>query len=198
MRSSSYLLGVAALVASVAQAALSPREVKEHQERRVKQGKRAVEAVVGSAEGFAEGVTGGAAGSTVYPTTTSELVSYLSSSSPLTIVLQQTFDFTTLDGETTATGCAPWGTGSACQEAINQDDWCTNYEPDAPDVTVEYYPSATLGIPITSNKSLIGSGSSGIIKGIGVRIVSGASNVIIQNIEITDLNPKYVWVGLPP
>lgn len=34
-----------------------------------------------------------------------------------------------------------------------------------------------------------------MIKGRGVRIVSGASNVIIQNIEITDLNPKYVWGG---
>ncbi|PSR91967.1 pectin lyase fold/virulence factor [Coniella lustricola] len=196
MKSScSFILGVVALAASIAQAALSPREIQEHQERRVKAGKRATEAVVGSAEGFAKGVTGGAAGATVYPTTNAELVSYLGSSTAYTIVLQKTFDFTTADGETTATGCAPWGTGSACQEAINQNDWCTNYEPDAPDVTVEYYPSATLGIQITSNKSLIGSGSSGIIKGIGVRIVSGASNVIIQNIEITNLNPKYVWGG---
>ncbi|KAF3764883.1 family 1 polysaccharide lyase [Cryphonectria parasitica EP155] len=156
---------------------------------------RATEAVVGSPEGFAAATTGGAGGSTVYPTTTDELVSYLSSSEALTIVLQQTFDFTDTDGEVTATGCAPWGTGSACQEAINQDDWCTNYEPDAPSVTVEYYPAATLGITITSDKSLIGSGSSGVIKGRGLRIVSGASNVIIQNIEITDLNPKYVWGG---
>lgn len=152
-------------------------------------------AVVGAAEGFAAGVTGGAAGSTVYPTTTAQLVSYLGSSSPLTIVLQQTFDFTGTAGTITGTGCAPWGTGSACQTAINQNSWCTNYEPDAPSVTVQYDAAATLGITVTSNKSIIGSGSSGVIKGKGLRIVSGASNVIIQNIKITDLNPKYVWGG---
>lgn len=90
----STVLGVALAAATVVQAALSEDQIKKHQDKRRKLGKRATEAVVGSAEGFAEGVTGGAAGSTVYPTTTDELVDYLSSSSPLTIVLQQTFDFT--------------------------------------------------------------------------------------------------------
>lgn len=93
MRYLSSLLS-AVLGATVVRAVLEGDGLKAHQERRQKLGKRATEAVVGSAEGFAKGVTGGAAGSTVYPTTTDELVSYLSSSSPLTIVLQQTFDFT--------------------------------------------------------------------------------------------------------
>lgn len=185
----------AALAASLAQAALNETQIRARQEERVKLGKRATEAVVGSAEGFAKGVTGGAAGATVYPTTTTELVNYLSSSSPLTIVLQQTFDFTSTQGTTTSTGCAPWGTGSACQEAINANNWCTADEPDAPTVTVSYNAAATLGITITSDKSLIGSGSSGVIKGRGIRMVSGASNIIVQNIEITDLNPRYVWGG---
>jgi len=34
-----------------------------------------------------------------------------------------------------------------------------------------------------------------VIKGKGLRIVSGASNIIIQNIHITNLNPHYVWGG---
>lgn len=46
------------------------------------------------------------------------------------------FDFTDTEGTTTTTGCAPWGTASGCQLAINKDDWCTNYEPDAPTTTV--------------------------------------------------------------
>lgn len=194
MRSLSIITG-AILAATVVHAALSPEQLIERRKERVKLGKRATEAVVGSAEGFASGTTGGAAGSTVYPTTNDELVSYLSSSSPLTIVLQQTFDFTDYSGTVTATGCAPWGTASACQEAINANSWCSNYESSAPSVTVTYNAAATLGITITSDKSLIGSGSSGVIKGRGVRVVSGASNVIIQNIEITDLNPRYVWGG---
>ncbi|KAL2858578.1 putative pectin lyase A [Aspergillus pseudoustus] len=151
--------------------------------------------VTGSAEGFAKGVTGGGSASPVYPDTIDELVSYLGDSSARVIVLTKTFDFTNSEGTTTATGCAPWGTASACQLAINKDDWCTNYEPDAPTTSVTYDNAGVLGITITSNKSLVGSGSSGVIKGKGLRIVSGASNVIIQNIAITDINPKYVWGG---
>ncbi|KAJ5107330.1 hypothetical protein N7456_004005 [Penicillium angulare] len=151
--------------------------------------------VSGSAEGFAKGVTGGGSAAAVYPTTTDELVSYLGDSEARVIVLDQTFDFTDTEGTTTATGCAPWGTASACQVAINQDDWCTNYEPDAPDVSVSYDNAGILGITVTSDKTLLGSGSAGIIKGKGLRIVSGASNIIIQNIAITDINAKYVWGG---
>lgn len=176
----SYILG-AVLGATVAQAALSPDQVEKRNHERRKLGKRA-SAVVGSPEGFASSATGGASGSTVYPTTTDELVDYLSSDEPLTVVLTKTFDFTSTQGSVTATGCAPWGTGSACQLAINQNGWCDNYEADAPSVTVSYYAAATLGISITSDKSLIGSGSAGVIKGRGIRIVDGASNVIIQNI----------------
>lgn len=93
MRCLSSLLGVI-LGAAVVRAALEGDDLKAHQEKRRKLGKRATEAVVGSAQGFAKGVTGGASGSTVYPTTTDELISYLGSSSAYTIVLQQTFDFT--------------------------------------------------------------------------------------------------------
>ncbi|KAI1489762.1 pectate lyase a [Biscogniauxia mediterranea] len=151
--------------------------------------------VVGAAEGFAKGVTGGGSATPVYPSTTAELVSYLGDSSPRVIVLQKTFDFTGTEGTVTTTGCAPWGTASACQTAINLHDWCTDYQPDAPTTTVTYDAAGILGIQVESNKSLIGVGTSGVIKGKGLRMVSGASNIIIQNIHITDLNPQYVWGG---
>ncbi|KAL3464599.1 pectin lyase fold/virulence factor [Aspergillus heterothallicus] len=151
--------------------------------------------VTGAAEGFAKGVTGGGSATPVYPDTIDELVSYLGDSSARVIILTKTFDFTGSEGTTTGTGCAPWGTSSACQLAINKDDWCTNYQPDAPTASVTYDNAGVLGITVKSNKSLVGQGSSGVIKGKGLRIVSGASNVIIQNIAITDLNPKYVWGG---
>lgn len=151
--------------------------------------------VYGSAEGFASGVTGGGSATAVYPSTTSELVSYLGDSSARVIVLTKTFDFTGTEGTTTATGCAPWGTGSACQEAINANSWCDNYESSSPSVSVTYDNAGTLGITVKSNKSLIGVGTTGVIKGKGLRMVSGVSNIIIQNIWITDINPKYVWGG---
>ncbi|KAI0170729.1 putative pectate lyase [Pestalotiopsis sp. NC0098] len=151
--------------------------------------------VSGAAEGFAKGVTGGGSATPVYPSTTAELVSYLGDSSARVIVLTKTFDFTGTEGTTTSTGCAPWGTASACQLAINQNDWCDNYQASAPKASVSYDNAGLLGITVGSNKSLIGSGSAGVIKGKGLRIVSGASNIIIQNIHITDLNPHYVWGG---
>ncbi|KAJ6019617.1 hypothetical protein N7499_009418 [Penicillium canescens] len=151
--------------------------------------------VSGAAEGFAKGVTGGGSATPVYPSTTAELVSYLGDSSPRVIVLTKTFDFRNTEGTTTGTGCAPWGTASACQVAINKDNWCTNYQSSAPSVSVSYDNAGSLGITIASDKTLLGSGSAGIIKGKGLRIVSGASNIIIQNVAVTDINPKYVWGG---
>ncbi|KAL4754340.1 pectin lyase A [Aspergillus terricola var. indicus] len=151
--------------------------------------------VSGSAEGFAKGVTGGGSATAVYPDTIDELVSYLGDDEARVIVLSKTFDFTDSEGTTTETGCAPWGTDAACQVAINQNDWCTNYQPDAPTVSVTYDNAGSLGITVNSDKTLIGEGSAGVIKGKGLRLVSGTSNVIIQNIAITDINPKYVWGG---
>lgn len=78
--------------------------------------------VTGAAEGFAKGVTGGGSATAVYPTTTDELVSYLGDDTARVIILDGTYDFTNTEGTTTSTGCAPWGTASACQVAINQND----------------------------------------------------------------------------
>lgn len=147
----------------------------------------------GAAEGFAKGVTGGGSATAVYPTTTDELVSYLGDSEARVIIIDGTYDFTGTEGTTTGTGCAPWGTASACQVAIDQNSWCENYEPDAPSVSVSYDNAGVLGITVGSNKSLVGKNSA-TIKGKGIRMNS-VSNVIIQNVAFTDINPKYVWGG---
>ena len=152
-------------------------------------------AVVGAAEGFAKGVTGGGSASPVYPASNAELVSYLGDSSPRVIVLSKTYDFTGSEGSASGTGCAPWGTGSLCQLAIDANSWCENYEASAPKASISYDKAGLLGITVASKKTILGSGSSGVIKGKGLRIVSGASNIIIQNIHITNLNPHYVWGG---
>ena len=153
------------------------------------------QSVSGEAPGFATGTTGGAAGKTVTPTTTDELVTYLESDDALTIVLTKTFDFTGTEGTTTETGCAPWGTATGCQLAINANDWCSNYESDAPSVSVTYDVAGTNPISVKGDKSIIGSGTSGVIKGKGLSLSGDVDNIIIQNIQITDLNPEYVWGG---
>ncbi|KAI5241395.1 putative pectin lyase [Aureobasidium subglaciale] len=152
--------------------------------------------VTGAAEGFAKGVTGGGSAAAVYPTTTDELVSYLGDDKPRVIILNKTFDFRGTEGTTSAKGCSPWGTGSLCQQAIDKDGWCENYESSAPKVSsLTYDKAGMIGITVNSNKSLVGQGSKGIIKGKGLRMANGVKNIIIQNIAITDLNPHYVWGG---
>ncbi|KAF4126195.1 pectin lyase [Geosmithia morbida] len=147
-------------------------------------------------EGFATGVTGGAGGSTVTPTTAEELVSYLEDDQARVVYVNQHFDLRNYDGTTSGSGCAPWGTDTGCQLAINKDDWCTNYQPDAPTVSsITYYEAGLNPIEVASDKSIIGVGSSGIIEGKGLRLANGVKNVIIQNIHVTNLNPQYVWGG---
>ncbi|KAI1343456.1 putative pectin lyase [Xylariaceae sp. FL0016] len=153
-------------------------------------------AVSGSAEGFASEVTGGGSATAVYPTSTDELISYLGDDEARVIVLNQEFDFTGTEGSTTSSGCAPWGTDSACQIAINANDWCTNYQPDAAVVdSITYDAAGVEGITVASDKTLIGEGTSGVIKGKGLRMANGVSNIIIQNIHVTEINPEYVWGG---
>ncbi|KAF0640933.1 hypothetical protein FPSE5266_09996, partial [Fusarium pseudograminearum] len=146
------------------------------------------------AEGFASSTTGGGSAAAVYPKNAQELVSYLGDSQPRRIMLDRTISFLGTEGTASETGCAPWGTGSRCQLAINQNGWCNNYQPNAPKVNVKYDKAGILGIKVGSNKSLIGVGNKGVIRGKGIRIV-GAKNVIIQNVHITELNPQLVWGG---
>lgn len=87
----------------------------------------------------------------------------------------------------TKTG-ASWGTGAKCQRILL--DSC-----DAGQVkeTVTYYKAAKQPIKVGSNKTILGIGSKGIIKGKGLSF--GGKNVIVQNIQVSDLNHKYVWGG---
>jgi pectin lyase len=128
--------------------------------------------VSGSPQGFARGTSGGAGGQTVTPSNNAELVNYLTSKDTLTIVLTKTFDFTGTEGTTTATGCAPWGTGTGCQTAINANNWCPS---NAPKLQVKYDNAGTNPINMGSNKSLVGSGKNGVIKGKGLRLANGVT-----------------------
>ncbi|KAL4809475.1 pectin lyase fold/virulence factor [Aspergillus unguis] len=144
--------------------------------------------VSGSAEGFASGVTGGGDATPVYPADESELESYLTASGSQVIVLTKTYDFT--GTEATGTACYSWGTDEACQ-LILQDD-CNGEQS-----TIATYDAAgPTPIPVASDKTILGStGGEGAIKGKGLTFTDDVSNIIVQNIKITDLNPKYVWGG---
>lgn len=61
--------------------------------------------VVGKAEGFAAGVTGGGSATPQYPKDITELTSWLTDSKARVIVLDKTFDYTTSEGTVTGTAC---------------------------------------------------------------------------------------------
>jgi len=151
--------------------------------------------VVGKPEGFGSKVTGGARGPTVTPQSNADLVNYLKQSGPLNIVVTKTFNFIGTEGAATETGCAPYGTGASCQLAINAGDWCKREQPDAPPAKVTYDKAGTNPLQVTSDKSVIGVGRNGVIRGKGFRMAGGTNNVILQNLEIRELNPQYVWGG---
>ncbi|KAM0344931.1 hypothetical protein ACHAPU_007065 [Fusarium lateritium] len=151
----------------------------------------------GSPFGFASGTTGGGSTAPVYPTTTAQLVSYLTDSSPRVIMIDRTFDFLSSGGTTTARCCSDNRTtkcpGGSSKGQLWIQDTC-----DAASGTWEactYYNSPKTPIDVKSNKSIVGVGTKGVIRGKGLRLRGGVSNIIIQNIHFTELNPQYVWGG---
>jgi pectin lyase len=110
-------------------------------------------------------------------------------------MLNKEYNFLDSAGTVTATGCRPASNtcaGNGGQDAINENDWCDS---SYPEVSVTYDAAALTPLEVKSNKSIVGVGSSGVIRGIGLRLSGGAENVIIQNIHITELNPQYIWGG---
>jgi pectin lyase len=161
--------------------------------------------IAGTAKGLASAATGGGNLTPVYPTTIAQLKSYLSSSSAQVIILNKTFDFRTTEGTTTETGCRP-PSNTAClaknnghkgQDCILQSGGfsgtggCDNGK----SVTITYDNAALQKnmLQIAANKTLRGDGLKGVIIGKGLWILG--SNVIIQNIHITNLNPHVIWGG---
>ncbi|KAJ5115368.1 hypothetical protein NUU61_001127 [Penicillium alfredii] len=133
--------------------------------------------VSGTAFGFASGTTGGSDATPATPSDISQLSEWLTDSTPRVILIDKEFNYL----------------GSAGQNAIDLDssDWCGDY----PSTSCDYDKEALNGIAVGSNKSIVGVGSAGVIRGKGLRLANGVKNVIIQNVHITELNPQYIWGG---
>ncbi|QSZ31729.1 hypothetical protein DSL72_001297 [Monilinia vaccinii-corymbosi] len=161
--------------------------------------------VVGKAEGFAASATGGGSARPAIPANIKQLVTWLSDNVPRTIVLDKTWDFTGSMGKKTEKGCMPLASkcgsnsGShATQLGINYNGWCTSGNANTavaqPTITYDVVGLIHNAIKLGSNKSIVGVGTAGKIKGRGF-FIQGAKNIIIQNVEFVELNPQYVWGG---
>ncbi|KAF1961394.1 pectin lyase-like protein [Byssothecium circinans] len=151
--------------------------------------------VTGMAFGFAAGTTGGGDATPVYPADIKELKSYLTDDEARVIILNKEYNYINSEGSVTENGCRP--DSNTCpddggQDAINGANWCSS---SYPTVKVTYDKAGVSGIDIGSNKTIVGEGTSGVIRGKGLRVANGAQNIIIQNIHITEINPQYIWGG---
>ncbi|KAF3768106.1 family 1 polysaccharide lyase [Cryphonectria parasitica EP155] len=147
--------------------------------------------VTGTPMGFASSVTGGGTATPVYPTTIDELKSYLTSSSAEVIVISGTFDFAGSEGTQTEEACNAYSCtpSDGGQALLNTLDGCGSTA--VYDVTIDT--AAYQGIAVASDKTLVGTDGA-TLNGKGL-VFNGVSNIIIQNIAITNLNPEYVWGG---
>ncbi|EUC64278.1 pectin lyase [Rhizoctonia solani AG-3 Rhs1AP] len=148
--------------------------------------------------GYGAGTTGGGSATAAVPRSREELVSWLGDDTARVILLDDVYDFTRTEGSESGKGCKPWtcsGSDSGqVQVAIDFNGWCEEHEPNAEKISVTYDKAGTTSILVGSNKTLLGKGTAGAIKGKGLRIAN-ARNVIIRNIRISDINPEYVWGG---
>ncbi|TGO40469.1 hypothetical protein BHYA_0036g00020 [Botrytis hyacinthi] len=158
--------------------------------------------VIGNAEGFAAAARGGGTAPALIPKDINELVTWLSDNQPRTIVLDRTWDFTNTMGTRTEKGCTPLSntcTNGAGQDSVDINGWCEqpgNSDQSLPKPIITY---DVAGIPpnaikLGSQKSIVGVGALGKIKGRGFYI-AGAKDIIIQNVEFVEMNPKYIWGG---
>jgi pectin lyase len=110
-------------------------------------------------------------------------------------MIDRTWDFRNSDGTTTGQCCSDNVT-TKCPGGSSQGQlWIQNTCASGTFVSCTYDNAATKPIDVKSNKSIVGVGSKGVIMGKGLRLRGGVSNIIIQNIHITNLNPQYVWGG---
>lgn len=100
-------------------------------------------------------------------------------------MLDQTFDFLETEGSTDDECCSedsttkcPDGT-TAGQLWIQEECDTGTWEP------CTYWNAPREPLTVASNKSIVGVGDTGVLRGKGLRVNGGASNVIIQNIHFT-------------
>jgi pectate lyase len=148
--------------------------------------------VVGTPFGFGAGTTGGGDATPAAPADVTELTKWLADDEPRVILIDKEFNF--LGDECVDCECCipdSNSCGDAGQNAIEVGiGWCGDY----PTTTCTYDNAGLDGLDVGPNKSIVGVGDAGVIRGKGLRL-HGTSNIIVQNIHITELNPQYIWGG---
>lgn len=148
----------------------------------------------GSALGSSEDLTINATDSTAR----TDLAAALAGSTPRIIRINGIIDFRTTEGTTSATGCVYNSCSPGNEEysldnppgnsGINQCNGKTA-------IAISYDTAGTTPLQVGANKTIIGIGKHSGLKGKGLVIKNSASNVIVRNLNITDINDGVIWAG---
>lgn len=158
--------------------------------------------------GFGHTVTGGHGGPVVTVHTRAELTHELchstgydpalgtvcTDSEPRVIeVPSQVFDFRGTEGTTTASGCVV----TQCTAPTESEYITGQLGGCAGKATfpVTFDAAGNNPLLVGSNKTVVGVGADATLKGKGLRLRGGVSNVIVRNLTITEINPRIVWGG---
>jgi len=145
-------------------------------------------------QGFGRGVTGGAGGAVVTVTTPAGLLAAITDNTPRIVQVSGTIDFTGTEGPTTESSCFQSQCSDGTFEYItNGLGACTSAG--KPTFNVTFDKAGKLPMSVGSNKTIIGIGRNATIRGKGLRMVGGVSNIAIRNLTITNINPQIVWGG---
>lgn len=153
----------------------------------------AAQSVKGTAYGFATGVTGGGDATAAAPSSADELAEWLSDDTARVILIDQEYDFT----GTTATdsGCDRNSCSYDNGGQLYIGDLSCGTSDNVAVSSITYDAAGVDALKVGSNKSIVSSNGKGVLRGKGLSLQSGASNVIIQGIEFVEFNPAYVWGG---
>lgn len=154
--------------------------------------------------GFGAGTTGGSGGTVVTVTTPAQLKAAVcatfsngqcTDTTPRIIRVFGTIDFRGTEGNNTEPGCTYSNNSCAVngkqEKILNVGSYCSGRTL----YNITYDAAGKQPLRVGSNKTLIGVGASSGIKGKGLMLSGGVSNVIIRNLAVTDINDGTIWAG---
>jgi len=154
--------------------------------------------------GFGAGTTGGEGGTVVTVSSPAELKAALCDSmsggnctdtTPRIIQIASAIDFRSTEGTRTSKGCTY--SNNSCsvngkkEQILDVAAYCsgkTTYD-------ITFDAAGTSPLRVGSNKTLIGIGADSAIKGKGLMLSGGVSNIVIRNLSVTDINDGVIWAG---
>ncbi|KAH9225861.1 polysaccharide lyase family 1 protein [Colletotrichum gloeosporioides 23] len=121
--------------------------------------------VTGEAFGFAAGTTGGGDAEPQVPSSNEELVEWLTDSQPRTIMIDRLFDFLETEGSTDGTCCRDEKSYQCKDSSRHGQVYIGDDCGDMQKISCTYWNAPTRPIYVASNKSIVGVGESGVIRG---------------------------------